>query len=620
MSKSLVKKQLLTEYQSQNNQMSNVTSLNAQVALLTSEKKYDEALGLIDQANLEKHANAELYSRRATIFLEIGRYDEAYEDAQTTLQLDSNYAYAYYIRGYSNLGKQNYHAAILDFDIYLDSEPLNSYGFHARGYCKWKIENLEDAIKDYDKAISLNSKHFDALTDRGMIWASLKEYDKAIENYNQAILVNKNYTHAHNNKGVAYYDKKQFDLALDAFNSAIEIDSNYYRAYLNRAEVWYEKGQFAEANADIQIVFKLDPENKSAKYWRDLIKTKLGETIVTNQNNPEITLYFLFKTVELLPESTQKKINKASADIIRLVDAIRTYTFDIPNGPVVHYTNLKVADIIVSNENSRFRYYNVVYMNDPEEGEILLKCFDNDEITSSFRNGQIKTENNVYVGSFLPDSRKDDLVMWRTYGSGLNNAEAAGCSLVIDTKFFDKDLGYRQPEMRMSMENNSLEMFNPTLEQALSKVIYFDKQKKEFIGDDKSKIAEYVTKLSNALLNLIALKTDKNNKPESDAIDKIIFRSLSELRYLFKSADYHFENELRTIQYVYPQNAEVKIDSSDELPRRLYIESNKDVQPYLNKIILGPKVPNPERWMYLEAEMIKKGFDIQVCASNCRFQ
>ncbi len=38
---------------------------------------------------------------------------------------------------------------------------------------------------------------------------------------------------------------------------------------------------------------------------------------------------------------------------------------------VAHYTKLKVADILTSADESRMRYYNVVYMNDPEEGKSI---------------------------------------------------------------------------------------------------------------------------------------------------------------------------------------------------------------------------------------------------------
>ena len=114
---------------------------------------------------------------------------------------------------------------------------------------------------------------------------------------------------------------------------------------------------------------------------------------------------------------------------------------------------------------------------------------------------------------------------------------------------------------------------------------------------------------------------------KSLAINKIIYRFLTEIRYLFKSSDYAFENELRVIQYALPssniKDNLVKVDDNGglSLPRRLYIESNKPVRQYISKIYLGPKVPNPQIWMYLETTMKMKGYNkMELKISETKFQ
>jgi hypothetical protein len=99
-----------------------------------------------------------------------------------------------------------------------------------------------------------------------------------------------------------------------------------------------------------------------------------------------------------------------------------------------------------------------------------------------------------------------------------------------------------------------------------------------------------------------------------------LYHSLSELRYFFKSADYYFENELRVIQFATHADV-VKIDTeSGFLPRRMYIESSKEIKPHIKKIILGPKVQYPERWIYLEELMKREGHNMDMSFSNCQYQ
>jgi hypothetical protein len=113
----------------------------------------------------------------------------------------------------------------------------------------------------------------------------------------------------------------------------------------------------------------------------------------------------------------------------------------------------------------------------------------------------------------------------------------------------------------------------------------------------------------------------KDGGIKNTAINKFVYRYISELRYFFKSADYQFEKELRVIKYYLPGDGNVKVDTTaTELPRRIYIESTNKVHPNIAKIILGPKVPHPERWMYLNVLMKQSNYEITVAPSNCKFQ
>ena len=142
----------------------------------------------------------------------------------------------------------------------------------------------------------------------------------------------------------------------------------------------------------------------------------------------------------------------------------------------------------------------------------------------------------------------------------------------------------------------------------------------------------------NELAVLVQVITDLINlrvaTGEAEKIDSIIYRILSELRHNFKAASYAFENEYRVIIYCEPDatitkeiNGKsvkeniVKIDMQGGLPRSFYIESENKIGPYIRRIYIGPKVPNPERWMYLEVVAKQKGLTrLKVQASTQKFQ
>lgn len=80
-------------------------------------------------------------------------------------------------------------------------------------------------------------------------------------------------------------------------------------------------------------------------------------------------------------------------------------------------------------------------------------------------------------------------------------------------------------------------------------------------------------------------------------VDSVLYEKvdecLEEIRYLFKSADYSYESELRVLKYMplEPDNPKIKIDDSGEFAR-LYIERDNPIQ--IAEVIFGPKFQNPE--------------------------
>ena len=130
-------------------------------------------------------------------------------------------------------------------------------------------------------------------------------------------------------------------------------------------------------------------------------------------------------------------------------------------------------------------------MNDPQEGEILINCIDklqeldndNVKIKEVFYNIMKKEQNNFYLGSFLPvtNNHEDELIMWRTYGRDEHLKEAAGCSLVIDSSFFDfTDLGYIADYTNVGTP----------MPQPLYRVLYYDQRKNDFPQDNEEREIE----------------------------------------------------------------------------------------------------------------------------------
>ena len=95
------------------------------------------------------------------------------------------------------------------------------------------------------------------------------------------------------------------------------------------------------------------------------------------------------------------------------------------------------------------------------------------------------------------------------------------------------------------------------------------------------------------MLNSLKKKLDSGSKVTEKNYQDAIAECIEEIRYLFKSVDYKYENELRILRYANldPSNKEIKIDKTSGVGK-LYIERKNSIQ--IGEVIFGPKFPNPE--------------------------
>ena len=261
-------------------------------------------------------------------------------------------------------------------------------------------------------------------------------------------------------------------------------------------------------------------------------------------------------------------------------------------------------------------------MNDPEEGIIIEKILGLDR-------RDILETSSWFLMSFT--IKTDDLAMWSQYGD-----DAQGVCLVLREDDFSRFTSFNDVSWRE--EIRTLEFINkmdsPISE--LSSNIKSSQSKSEneesddtindegiepiseendndskgnvdylyriaYINDLDGKFRIEKTELFDdkeiieleTLLESLKKKLDKNLDKKDEFYLKAISDCIEEIRYLFKSVDYKYENELRILRYANldSENTEIKIDKSSGMGK-LYVERENPIQ--IGEVIFGPKFPNPE--------------------------
>ncbi|WP_072622333.1 tetratricopeptide repeat protein [Spirulina major] len=83
----------------------------------------------------------------------------------------------------------------------IEIDPNFAYAYYNRGLAYSNLKRYEEAITDYTSAIEIDPNDASAYYNRGNAYNALKRYEEAIADYTSAIDIDPKYAYAYNNRG-----------------------------------------------------------------------------------------------------------------------------------------------------------------------------------------------------------------------------------------------------------------------------------------------------------------------------------------------------------------------------------------------------------------------------------
>ena len=256
----------------------------------------------------------------------------------------------------------------------------------------------------------------------------------------------------------------------------------------------------------------------------------------------------------------------------------------VPTGTqIVHYTSISVLksilDRLLANDNVSLRAYDSVHLNDPSEGQYLLDFVPKEVDWLDDVNAGTYSAQHTYVASFIMDENggvNDDLIFWRGYGN-----EGEGCSLSF---------------------TGEVERSN------MWKVLYGD-------GEAQSTM-DTIVRATDQLKSLSLTVNEEWYERFRKRLVEAVWWVINQVRYLYKSSVYEYENECRFVPSMDNSDLDVRFEyneqGGDGSPRiRHYIEpAELDVRSRLlvtgSEIILGPTLPQSANAQYCFDQLTTK--------------
>ena len=277
------------------------------------------------------------------------------------------------------------------------------------------------------------------------------------------------------------------------------------------------------------------------------------------------------------------------------------YYTTLDNLQYIFDKDLEKDNTVAKSEANRLTMMHARYMNDPDEGLVLLNnlkeylCVSPEELRNT-----LYDQKYIFLKSFT--GLVDQLNMWTLYGSDRESGkDCNGCCICFEPESF-----IYIPENDYSADNDS----NPSTKSNrhidddydLYNVAYIDGERLFVDGESSELLENCYADLKNQLsaLHQIIRYTSYKDKV---IISNCLVRLLEKPMFLFKDISYCLEGESRIIiSRDFNDRVEIKKTSQGKDPRKIFI--NPPLQMFPERIILGPKVENDDYWMpYLQYKL-----------------
>jgi tetratricopeptide (TPR) repeat protein len=151
--------------------LNDVQNLLEKAHLLKTQKKFEEALNMLNEL-YEKYPNSEEIK---------------------SLLIDVLFEYGGYLNDYYT---QGYEESKQIFERITKLSPDNYRAYYNLGIACFNLGELEDAINNLEKALKIKPDYKYCLYNLGLIFESIKKFEEALKFYEKALEIDPNFTYA----------------------------------------------------------------------------------------------------------------------------------------------------------------------------------------------------------------------------------------------------------------------------------------------------------------------------------------------------------------------------------------------------------------------------------------
>lgn len=251
-----------------------------QAVKLADEKKFSEALVILDKILEKDTINYSALVTRGMIYNDIDSMQNGYDDLTKAIDHYPDSVRAYFFRGLIFFRLQYSEASIVDYTSVLelaDNDTLIRVTYMNRGNAKQQMRDFQGGFEDYSRAYMFDTTDIAVLNNLATVLDELGRREEATVYLKKITVVAPEFMGGWVNLGFQHSKMGKHKEALQYLNKAVELDPEEPLALNNRGYTRFMLNDYKGALEDINKSIKLYPANAYAYRNRALVYIAQGD-------------------------------------------------------------------------------------------------------------------------------------------------------------------------------------------------------------------------------------------------------------------------------------------------------------------------------------------------------
>ncbi|MCE7060524.1 lipopolysaccharide assembly protein LapB [Dyadobacter sp. CY343] len=225
-------------------------------------EQYNEALDDINESIYEQDNVSDYFLLRGRINRELGKIDNALEDAQRAEALQQSSPELYVLLADILQAKNRFGESVGYLNQALKMAPYDGPAYYVKGMLQARQGDSLSALASLDYAINVNPRMLRAYQQSILLLRRLKNIEKALQVNQKAIESFPNDPNLHYEQGQIFVAMARPDTALFSFQKAVSLSPDYEDALLQIANIGIQLKAYQKAIPALLKLVKKKPQSK----------------------------------------------------------------------------------------------------------------------------------------------------------------------------------------------------------------------------------------------------------------------------------------------------------------------------------------------------------------------